>query len=49
VLAADREALPVGPTGKVLKRRLREEHRDLLSRPPSPEAAVLRPAHLPAE
>ncbi|OIJ97040.1 AMP-binding protein [Streptomyces monashensis] len=33
VVAADRGALPVGPTGKVLKRRLREDHRDLLRRP----------------
>ncbi|MCQ4084300.1 acyl--CoA ligase [Streptomyces sp. RB6PN25] len=33
VVAADRNELPVGPTGKVLKRRLREAHRDILRRP----------------
>ncbi|QMU71555.1 class I adenylate-forming enzyme family protein [Streptacidiphilus sp. P02-A3a] len=43
VVAADRDGLPVGPTGKVLKRRLREDHRDLLRGPvdtESPTAAV---------
>jgi acyl-coenzyme A synthetase/AMP-(fatty) acid ligase len=30
LVAADREGLPVGVTGKVLKRQLRERHRDLL-------------------
>ncbi|MFK0291825.1 class I adenylate-forming enzyme family protein [Streptomyces sp. NPDC090442] len=33
VLAPSREELPVGVTGKVLKRVLRERHRDVLSRP----------------
>ncbi|THA70110.1 long-chain fatty acid--CoA ligase [Streptomyces sp. A0958] len=33
IIAADREELPVGPTGKVLKRRLRETHRDVLGKP----------------
>ncbi|WP_424217605.1 class I adenylate-forming enzyme family protein (plasmid) [Streptomyces sp. BI20] len=40
VVAADREALPVGVTGKVLKRVLRERHRDLLSAPPGPGTAT---------
>ncbi|MGB3437637.1 MAG: class I adenylate-forming enzyme family protein [Actinophytocola sp.] len=33
VLARDRVGLPVGVTGKVLKRELRRTHRDLLTRP----------------
>lgn len=39
VVVADRDGLPVGPTGKVLKRRLRERHHSLLSAPPGPAAA----------
>jgi acyl-CoA synthetase (AMP-forming)/AMP-acid ligase II len=42
VLAADREDLPVGPTGKVLKRSLRERHRLLLSEPARPRTARTR-------
>lgn len=30
IIAKDRDELPVGPTGKVLKRQLRERHHDLL-------------------
>ncbi len=33
ILTAEREHLPVGVTGKVLKRTLRENHHDVLSRP----------------
>jgi acyl-coenzyme A synthetase/AMP-(fatty) acid ligase len=33
IVATDRTQLPVGVTGKVLKRVLRDRHRDLLSRP----------------
>ncbi|MGW8981620.1 MULTISPECIES: class I adenylate-forming enzyme family protein [unclassified Streptomyces] len=33
VVAADRTELPVGPTGKILKRVLREEHGPVLRRP----------------
>ncbi|MEV0785823.1 class I adenylate-forming enzyme family protein [Streptomyces sp. NPDC050423] len=39
VIAADRSGLPVGPTGKVLKRQLREAHQDLLGRPAEAGAA----------
>ncbi|RSS80403.1 class I adenylate-forming enzyme family protein [Streptomyces sp. WAC06614] len=34
IVAADRSQLPAGPTGKVLKRRLREVHADVLRREP---------------
>ncbi|MFJ4713590.1 class I adenylate-forming enzyme family protein [Streptomyces sp. NPDC088785] len=40
VVAPDRDALPVGPTGKILKRRLRETHAALLSGDPVPAAAA---------
>ncbi|WP_042431994.1 class I adenylate-forming enzyme family protein [Streptacidiphilus anmyonensis] len=40
VLASDRADLPVGVTGKVLKRVLRERHRDLLSAPADPSVAT---------
>lgn len=40
IVAADRTDLPVGVTGKVLKRELRERHADLLSRPPGPRTAL---------
>jgi acyl-coenzyme A synthetase/AMP-(fatty) acid ligase len=40
VVAADRGALPVGVTGKVLKRVLRERHRTILGGPPEPGAAI---------
>ncbi|MFG2877337.1 class I adenylate-forming enzyme family protein [Streptomyces sp. NPDC048337] len=39
VVAADRSALPVGPTGKVLKRTLRERHREVLHHPAGPGTA----------
>lgn len=46
VLAAERDELPVGVTGKVLKRRLREKHRRLLHEQPGDTVAVAqRPAH----
>lgn len=48
LVAPDRSALPVGPTGKVLKRVLREEHRDLLRRAESARLALRRPARPPA-
>jgi long-chain acyl-CoA synthetase len=44
VIAADRDELPVGPTGKVLKHRLRERHRSLLSEPAGPTSAHTRTA-----
>ncbi|MEU6062870.1 AMP-binding protein, partial [Streptomyces sp. NPDC047097] len=40
VLAGGREGLPVGVTGKVLKRRLREKHRDVLKAPPGARTAT---------
>lgn len=40
VVAADRVALPVGVTGKVLKRVLRERHQYLLSGPVRPDTAL---------
>ncbi|GGS58004.1 class I adenylate-forming enzyme family protein [Actinokineospora fastidiosa] len=40
VVARDRAELPVGVTGKVLKKVLRERHADLLSAPGSPAVAV---------
>ncbi|MFJ5552959.1 AMP-binding protein [Streptomyces sp. NPDC093225] len=39
VLAGEREGLPVGVTGKVLKRVLRERHRDVLTEPAGPAVA----------
>ncbi|MFF9776469.1 class I adenylate-forming enzyme family protein [Streptomyces sp. NPDC013978] len=42
VIAAGRDELPVGPTGKVLKRELRERHRSILSKPAEPAAAHTR-------
>ncbi|MFI0820253.1 class I adenylate-forming enzyme family protein [Streptomyces sp. NPDC021098] len=39
LIAADREELPVGVTGKVLKRQLRERHRALLHDSAAPGAA----------
>lgn len=46
VLAAGRDELPVGVTGKVLKRRLREKHRRLLHEPAGDTVAIAqRPAH----
>ncbi|MET9364737.1 class I adenylate-forming enzyme family protein [Streptomyces sp. NPDC006632] len=42
VIAENRDALPVGPTGKVLKRRLREQHRSILSGPAPAGAAHVR-------
>lgn len=46
VVAPDRAALPVGVTGKVLKRVLRERHRTLLADPPTANTAVVA-ANLP--
>ncbi|MFJ5866722.1 class I adenylate-forming enzyme family protein [Streptomyces parvus] len=43
VLAAGRDDLPVGVTGKVLKRRLREKHRRLLHEPATGAVAVAAP------
>ncbi|CAL9391862.1 class I adenylate-forming enzyme family protein [Streptomyces sp. Tu 3180] len=43
LLAADRSELPVGVTGKVLKRLLRERHRTALSRTGDPSLAVSAP------
>jgi long-chain acyl-CoA synthetase len=40
VVAGDRDGLPVGVTGKVLKRLLRERHADVLSGPPSSTVAL---------
>jgi 3-aminoavenalumate diazotase len=40
IVAADRDDLPVGVTGKVLKRVLRDRHRTLLSRPPAAGTAL---------
>jgi 3-aminoavenalumate diazotase len=40
VVAADRSELPVGVTGKVLKRVLRERHHDLLHEPARPSVAL---------
>ncbi|WP_433343508.1 class I adenylate-forming enzyme family protein [Streptomyces sp. CA-253872] len=40
LLAADRSELPVGVTGKVLKRTLRERHRSALARTGDPALAV---------
>jgi long-chain acyl-CoA synthetase len=40
VVAHDREELPVGVTGKVLKRVLRERHRSLLTAEPSADVAI---------
>jgi acyl-coenzyme A synthetase/AMP-(fatty) acid ligase len=40
VVAADRDELPVGVTGKVLKRVLRERHRHLLTAPPRRGVAI---------
>jgi long-chain acyl-CoA synthetase len=40
IVTADRSDLPVGLTGKVLKRVLRERHRFLLSQPPSDGVAL---------
>ncbi len=46
VLATGRDELPVGVTGKVLKRRLREEHRRLLHEPAGDTVAIAqRSAH----
>jgi acyl-CoA synthetase (AMP-forming)/AMP-acid ligase II len=44
IVAADRDGLPVGPTGKVLKRRLREDHRRILvDGAPAGSAVPVRP------
>lgn len=40
VVARDRTGLPVGVTGKVLKRVLRERHQDVLSEPATPDVAI---------
>lgn len=40
IVTGDRQGLPVGVTGKALKRVLRERHRDLLSRPAKAGVAV---------
>ena len=47
VIADGRGGLPVGPTGKVLKRRLRDEHRDILRRTAGADTAHERPASYP--
>ncbi|GGX26842.1 AMP-binding protein [Streptomyces noursei] len=47
VVADGRGGLPVGPTGKVLKRRLREEHRDILHRTAGAGTAHERPVPQP--
>jgi acyl-coenzyme A synthetase/AMP-(fatty) acid ligase len=41
IVAADRTDLPVGVTGKVLKRVLRDRHRTLLGRPPAAGTALV--------
>jgi acyl-CoA synthetase (AMP-forming)/AMP-acid ligase II len=43
VVTTERDGVPVGVTGKVLKRVLRERHGTILSEPPRPGVAV--PAH----
>lgn len=43
VVAGTREDLPVGVTGKTLKRVLRERHHDLLSRPATDSVATTAP------
>jgi long-chain acyl-CoA synthetase len=40
IVTGDRQDIPVGVTGKVLKRLLRERHRDVLSRPAGPGTAL---------
>jgi long-chain acyl-CoA synthetase len=41
IVATDRKDLPVGVTGKVLKRVLRDRHRTLLSGPPAAGTALV--------
>ncbi|MFE6719669.1 class I adenylate-forming enzyme family protein [Streptomyces albidoflavus] len=45
VVVADRDGLPVGPTGKVLKRELRDRHRHLLTEAAPTGAVALANPH----